>query len=148
MYHYLSCGLDNIYLLNGYEVHETEDGPTYGIHNFDALHRAIALGLVNKPAPLNGKEFRFLRVELDLSQKAIADLFGYTDQTVANWEKGKTEIQVLADATIRQYYRESIGEPSELGELLKKLSDLDRRVHELQFQLEETQNGWRLRDCA
>jgi putative transcriptional regulator len=147
MYHYKSCGLDNIYLVNGFDVHETADGKTYGIHNFDELHKAIAIGIAKKAAPLTGKEFRFLRVELDLSQKSMGDLMEKSEQTIANWEKGNRRISRLADAAIRNLYLDSIGE-GEIGGLLKKLAQLDRRIHEYQLQLEETKEGWKLKECA
>jgi transcriptional regulator with XRE-family HTH domain len=94
------------------------------------LHAAIAEVIVNKSAPLTGKEFRFLRIELDFSQKAIGDLMDYSDQQIANWEKGKGDIPVLADAAMRNFYRESVG-GSMISGLLNKLKDLDRQIHEL-----------------
>ena len=32
-YHYTACGLDNIYLFNGYELHQTEDGDGVSIRD-------------------------------------------------------------------------------------------------------------------
>lgn len=142
MYHYTECGLDNIWLKNGYEELPTETGSAYSVHNIDGLHETIALGLIRKQAPLTGKEFRFLRIELDLSQKALGDLLGKTDQQIANWEKGKNDIPVMADALIRQYCSEKMHKDSKLSELLDALKDLDRRLHELRFALEETAVGW------
>jgi putative transcriptional regulator len=40
-YHYTECGLDNIYLLNGFDPVETPRGKGVTIRNIDGLHRAI-----------------------------------------------------------------------------------------------------------
>jgi putative transcriptional regulator len=104
MYHYSACGLDNIYLKNGYQQKETPSGATTAIHDMDGLHKAIAKGLVAKEACLTPKEFRFLRGELDLSQKMLGVLFDKTDQMIAKWEKAETKIPLLADKAIRDLY--------------------------------------------
>ena len=147
MFHYTASGLDNIWLKNGYQLYTTGDGTGFSIHDLDNLHKAIAIGIAEKSAPMTGKEFRFLRVELDLSQKAIGDLMDKSDQMIANWEKGNNEIPVLADAAMRNLYLESIG-CSPISGLLNKLKDLDREIHELKLELEETQDGWKLQQCA
>ena len=147
MYHYTSCGLYNIHLKNGFDIQEGPEGKGVAIHDIDALHLVIAKGIVNKPALLSGKEFRFLRIEMDLSQRAVGDLMAKSDQMVANWEKGNNDIPVLADKAIRDLYMESVGE-SHVTNLLSKLKDLDRQIHEIKFQLSETANGWQLEQCA
>lgn len=147
MYHFKECGLDNIYLRNGYEEVKTTEGAAVGIHALDELMRVIAEGIANKRGHLSGKELRFLRVEMDLSQKALGELMGKSDQSVAKWEKGEVPIPVLADKAIRDLYLESIGKGPMAG-LLKDLSQLDRQYHELKCELEETGLGWQLRQCA
>lgn len=135
MYHYNSCGLDNIFLVNGYEIIETADGNGVSIQDIDGLHKAIASALVNSDILLTGKEFRFLRVEMDLSQKAIGGLMGVTDQAIAKWEKGEIQLPVLADKAIRDHYSESIGGGTIAG-LLEKLSKIDRDFHQAKIELE------------
>lgn len=150
MYHYTECGLDNVWLKNGYQQWESKDGLACAVHDVDALHKVIANSVVSQDAPLTGKELRFLRIELDLSQKSLGQVLGRSEPQVANWEKGKTDVPVLVDASVRQLYNESRNSESRLSDLLKKLSVLDRRLHELQIALEETDEGWRyeLRHCA
>ncbi len=147
MYHYKGCGLNNVYLRNGYVEKETPSGKAVSIRDIDGLHKAIARDLVLNEYPLTGREFRFLRIELDLSQKALGALFEKTDQVIANWEKGKTNIPVLADKAIRDLYMENIGE-SPVTRLLERFSQIDRRVCELKLQLEETPNGWATLEVA
>ncbi|MCW7556502.1 hypothetical protein NX722_28470 [Endozoicomonas gorgoniicola] len=141
MYHYTACGLDNIYLKNGYQKNSSPSGEGISIHDMDGLHMAIAKGLVNMEAPLQAKEFRFLRIELDLSQKALGNLLDKSDQIIAMWEKGTQAIPVLADKAIRDLYMESIGEGAVAG-ILNKLAELDRQYHELVLNLVETGEGW------
>jgi len=147
MIKYTGCGLENIYLKNGYIKHSTEEGDGISVYDMDALHRVIAKGIVEKPAPLSGKEFRFLRIEMDLSQKAMGDLMDKSDQMIAKWEKGENDIPVLADAAIRNLYMEDIGESPLVG-LLKKLKDLDRQYHEAIFELEERESIWLCANCG
>ena len=147
MYRYISCGLDNIFLKNGSTTPEGPEGKGIAIHDIDSLHQVIAKGIVDQQAPISGKEFRFLRIEIDLSQKAVGDLMDKSDQMIANWEKGKNAIPVLADKAIRDLYMESIGE-SHIADILTKLKNLDRQIHEIEFQLLETEDGWTLDQCA
>jgi len=90
-HHFKTVGLPNIYLLNGFSF---ADDPDYGrmvrFINLDGLHRAIGLYLIEK-SELSGAEFRFLRKQLNLTQSQLGEQMSVTDQTVANYEKGKTD---------------------------------------------------------
>lgn len=147
MYHYTACGLDNIYLRNGFVIKETPSGTTVSIHNLDGLHKAIANNIITKDSPINGKEFKFLRIEMDLSQSAIGALMEKSDQTIAKWEKGEIPVPRLADTAIRNLYSES-AEKGPIQGLLTKLKDLDRKYHETMIQLEEAEGGWHIADAA
>ncbi len=141
MHHYTECGLDNVYLSNGFKITESASGTGISVHDLDGLYVVIGKSLEAKSSPLSPKEFRFLRVELDLSQKAVAGLMEKSDQTIAKWEKGDVKIPILADKAIRDLYMESIGEGHTAG-LLKKLASVDRKLHELIIRIEETDCGW------
>lgn len=124
-YQYLESGLDNVYLLDGFEFHHDPSGRTVTIHDVDGLHEAIARELIGKRQRLTGKEFRFLRTELLLSQAALAHALGVRELTVARWEKGQTEIPVATEAALRQWYGESVGEHPGMRELLGLIADLE-----------------------
>jgi putative transcriptional regulator len=143
MYHFIESGLDNIYLKNGFKEIDTHEGKAVSIVDIDNLHKAIAQCIIRKDEPLLGKEFRFLRIEMDLSQKAIGQLMEKTDQTIAIWEKGQEPVPALADKAIRDLYSESIGEGTIAG-LLQKLSEADRRLHEIKLEIElrEQDSSW------
>ena len=103
-HHLKGIGLPNVYLLNGLTVENDLDyGKLVTIEDLDALHRAIGLKIIGKPAPLSGDELRFLRKQLGLSQSDLAARLGISDQTLANYEKGKTEAGP-ADLMIRIVY--------------------------------------------
>ncbi len=87
MYHYQECGLDNVWLSNGYTLKETAYGKAVSIEQVDALHKLLADELVKKPGRLTGKELRFLRVHLALSQAALGQAQGVSEQNVSLWER-------------------------------------------------------------
>lgn len=104
MYRYRECGLANVWLKNGYRQIETPYGRAVEIEHVEELHRAIARNLLRRPR-LTGREFRFLRRELNLSQAALAGMLGNSAQSVALWEKGRGAPK-WADRLIRALYRE------------------------------------------
>ena len=63
-YHYTQCGLDNVWLENGYSRKTTSYGTAVSVEDVDGLHKLLASKLVEKTSALAGKEFRFLRVQL------------------------------------------------------------------------------------
>jgi len=102
-YPYREIGLGNIVLLNGVSTTQTPYGPMTHIESIHGLHRAIGLGIAEKSEPMTGSEFRFLRKQLGLTQAALAARMHVTDQTIANYEKGKTGLGP-ADPFMRALY--------------------------------------------
>lgn len=140
-YHYRECGLENIWLLNGYELHNTEYGNGVSFQDPEGLDAAIALSLTEKPARLSGKEFRFLRIMLDMSQKGVGEYFGKDAQTVALWEKRDT-INEDADFLIRHIYRQAaIDKSDSYVDMVNRLNHLDRQEN-LQMAFQKTTQGW------
>jgi hypothetical protein len=63
--HYTACGLDNVYLRNGFK-RETIDGEEYvSIEDLDGLWKAIGLHLVTTRKALTPKEIKFLRQQME-----------------------------------------------------------------------------------
>lgn len=87
IYHYTECGLNNQYLLNGYEDIDTDYGPSVLIHNVEGLHYSIARSIVEAQPHITGREFKFVRKQMGLTQQKVAKIFGCDVQTVARWEK-------------------------------------------------------------
>ena len=141
IYQYRECGLDNVYLVNGFTVKETKHGEAVTIHDMDGLHRVIGSYLVRERKTLNGPEVRFLRHELGLSQKTLGELLDKSGQTIARWEKGKCNVDGPADRLLRFLYELQTGGRRSVKKLLQQLADMDNHVDE-SVQFEETGKGW------
>jgi DNA-binding transcriptional regulator YiaG len=140
LYHYLESGLRNIWLANGFTVHETEYGNALSIDDVTGLHRVIAKRLIENKPHLTGSEFRFLRKELGLSQAKLGELWGYDAQTVALWEK-RGRVPVIADRFIRIYYREVAEGNAKIVEMIEHLKDMDLR-EDSRLVFEEKRGRW------
>src|SRR5262249_10238492 len=141
-YRYTLCGLDNVYLLNGYQIHDTPYGAGVSIVDVDGLHRAIAHELISHTRALGGREVRFLRKELELSQAGLAHLMEVTPQTVARWEKGQTVVPGPVDRLIRLLYVDHIGGNPEVRKLLDHIGEIDLPTRR-QRVFEDSSEGWR-----
>ncbi|GLQ15871.1 helix-turn-helix domain-containing protein [Maritalea porphyrae] len=91
-YHYKECGLENIYLSNGFIFDEFEGEQVVAVKDIDALHEAIGLHIVLERKVPSGKELRFLRAELDMTQAELATMLNVSSQSVARWEKEECEV--------------------------------------------------------
>lgn len=124
-YHYTESGLDDVYLLSGYEVHHTPEGEGVSVKDVDGLHRVIGEHLATHKKVLSGKEIRFLRKLMDLTQSELGKLLGVSDQQVARYEKGESEMPGAADGLLRALYLQSIGNEVQLRALLSALEEFD-----------------------
>lgn len=100
MYHYTQCGLDNVWLENGYVLKSTPYGKAAAVHDVNGLHALLAAKLVEKHGPLTGKEFRFLRAWLSMTQEALAQLMGVTEGALSLWER-KDAVPSLNEKMLR-----------------------------------------------
>ena len=146
-YHYTACGLDNIYLFNGYELHQTEDGEGVSIRDLAGLHHAIGRSLAEYKKLLSPKELKWFRKQMDLTQSELANLLGYSSQSVARWEKGETQITGAAERIIRMLYIDQVEAGISVREVLKVLDDLDD-VDEARSTFEVTDDGWRFSQAS
>jgi putative transcriptional regulator len=148
-YHYTECGLDNIYLVNGFDYVESPRGRGVVIKNRDGLDQAIGRYLIWEKKKLHGKELLFLRHQLDMTQKLVADLLGVDVQTVARWEKG-AEPSGPAQRLMRVLYQEKIDKNPDIMRLLEELSELDELIHgdDETLEFEDTDEGWQTLDVV
>ncbi|MFT3907227.1 MAG: helix-turn-helix domain-containing protein [Steroidobacteraceae bacterium] len=140
--HYTGCGLDDVYLCSGYELIPAEDGDDLVIQDIDGLHRAIGEFLARHKKGLSGKEFRFLRKQMNLTQSELATLMGSTDQAVARWEKAKSRIPGSSETLIRVMYLGHVEKEFHLHEVLRDLRSADAPVIDRQL-FTETEDGWK-----
>src|SRR6516162_999531 len=86
-YHLKAVGLPNVYLLNGVSFEKDDEyGDVAHIENIKGLHVAIGLYIVEKPGLMTGKEFRFLRKQMGLTQEGLGQKLQLSAQTIANYE--------------------------------------------------------------
>jgi DNA-binding transcriptional regulator YiaG len=129
--HYTACGLDDVFLVNGFK-RETIDGEEFiTIENLDGLWKAIGFHLVTKRKVLSPKEIKFLRDHMGLTQAQLGARLRVTDQTVARWEKGETKlIPGPADLMLRVFFLASECAQPEGIKVLQKLLELCERIVE------------------
>lgn len=122
-YHYTECGLDNVIIL--VDSVEADDGETVVvIPALLQLHQCIAEMVINSDGILNGKEIRFLRTEMGMTQAELAEIMHRDSQTIARWEKNESAIDAGHDLMLRQVAAEkldiSFGEDKTIIELSRE----------------------------
>jgi len=144
-YQYRESGLDNVWLESGVTV---EIHPNYGelvsIKNVRELHRAIGLWLIMQPRTLTGAEFRFLRTELDMSQRVLGHLLGVSEQAMAKWEKARAKAVAnrAAERLLRIVYYQWVEGKSEFSTLLDRVTKLDAELAEAELHMKNAGDGW------
>ena len=99
--HYTDCGLDNVWLASGYKIKNTKYGRAVAVIDIDSLHKLLANNLIEKKGILTGKEFKFLRVQLSLTQRGLGTLLGgVSENAVSLWER-KDSVPAIHDHWLR-----------------------------------------------
>jgi DNA-binding transcriptional regulator YiaG len=118
-YHFKGSGLPNVYLLNGVKIERHADyGELVTIDHLPDLFMAIAFNLSRKPDRLTGAEMRFLRKRMEMTQADLAKELWVGEQTVANYEKGKTEVGP-ADRALRFLFLAHVADDADVAEELR-----------------------------
>lgn len=100
-YRYTECGLDNVIIAGVSFVSDDAGDAVVKIPNVNGLHRAIATGIVTRKTMMNGREMRFLRSEMGMTQAELAAMIHREPLTISRWERGETEIDANAETLIR-----------------------------------------------
>ena len=107
-YRYTECGLDNV-IIDGLDPIVDDDGDiVHSIPRIAGLHRVIARVIVDHAKGISGKELRFLRTELGMTQAELAKMVHREHLTVGRWEH--------ASAKRRSTYARSISRSPEIPE--------------------------------
>ena len=146
-YHYTMCGLDDVYLINGVHDVSTAYGPSVIIHDIDGLHQAIAQDLARNKKALNGKEMRFLRKQMDLTQLELSYLLSVSDQSIARWEKGEVDVSGPAELSMRALYLSHDEGKIDAVALAKHIKELSETEPQSRL-FEDGCEGWRLAEAA
>jgi DNA-binding transcriptional regulator YiaG len=145
MYQYKESGLDNVFLEDGYHIHKTPYGKGVSIQDTEGLHKAIGRWLISLPKPLNGAELRFLRLEMEATQRDLAAIIGTSEQTLRLWEKHRRKaLPGSADRLLRAIYSEYAGGDGSVRRMLDRLAQLNQ-VERVKVQFHETSRGWKPR---
>ncbi|MCZ7857079.1 helix-turn-helix domain-containing protein [Agrobacterium salinitolerans] len=140
--HYTGCGLDDVYLASGYDRYETPYGNGVSIKNLENLHKQIGLYLIKYRKVLSGKEIRFLRHQMDLTQSELARFFGCNVQQVARYEKDQNKLTGPADRLLRLLYEEHSRESGSVREILEFIDSMDDLTSD-QIVFEDVDGQWR-----
>jgi DNA-binding transcriptional regulator YiaG len=118
-YRFTASGLPNVYLLSGVRIErDTDYGELVTIDHLPDLFMAIAFSLVRKPERLTGAEMRFLRKRMGATQSDLAKELWVSEQTVANYEKGKTDAGP-ADRALRFLFLADVVDDTGMAEDLR-----------------------------
>jgi putative transcriptional regulator len=143
-YHYTESGLDNVWLENGFKIETHKNyGELISITNPRGLHEFIGRWLVSQPRTLSGAEFRFLRTELDMSQRTLADVVGTNEQSIAKWEKARSKdvSNKAAERLLRLAYINYLDGKPEFSAVIDRITQLDAEIAELELRMKKADNG-------
>lgn len=108
-YRYTECGLDNV-IIEGMEVVIDDAGEeTYTIPYINELHRIIAHAIIVHEHGISGKELRFLRTEMGITQEEMATLLHAGRVSVSRWERGESPMDSQTEFMIRVLAAEKLG---------------------------------------
>lgn len=100
-YRYTECGLDNV-IIHGAELVIDDNGEeVVSIPNINGLHKAISESILMRQTSMSGKELRFIRTEMGLTQAELADIVHREPLSVSRWERGENPIDHNAQVLIR-----------------------------------------------
>ena len=139
--HFTACGLDNVFLGSGYDVVNTPEGRGVRIPNLDELHCAIGEFLAVHKKTLIGKELRYLRKHMNLTQAELGHLIGLSSQQVARWEKDQCEISGAAESLLRVLFMEHLRKDISVRGLLLELNECDGSAEDKTMFI-ATEKGW------
>ena len=106
------------------------------------LHKAIGDWLVSRSQPLLGAELRFLRIEMELTQRNLAAMLGVEEQAVRRWEKTRAKpLAGPADRLVRAIYSEWAGGDGSVRRMIARLAEFDQ-TEQARGRFVEGDGGW------
>jgi DNA-binding transcriptional regulator YiaG len=127
--HYTACGLDNVWLENGFMVKPSALGEVVSVQDADGLHHLLAMTLVQQPGLLTGKEFRFLRVQLGLSQEALGQLLDFSENAVSLWER-KDTVPLTCDHWLRMSVWAKLAGNTKVADALERIKTVQKLAYQ------------------
>ena len=142
MYHYTESGLGNVWLKNGFVMKSTPYGEGVSIQDVEGLHKLIGTLIARRPK-ITGKELRFLRKEMEMSQSALGALLGTSEQNISLWER-RGNIPKVSDRLVKIIYLEHVNPDGniKIRELIDRLNKEDARKED-RLEFEKRNSSWR-----
>jgi len=103
VYNYTESGLGNVFIEGVDFVTDDAGEECITIPNINGLHRAIASGIIRQRSGMTGREMRFLRTEIGLTQAELAIIVHREALAISRWERGEVPIDSNAEALIRLF---------------------------------------------
>ncbi len=128
-FQYTACGLDNVWLANGYKVKATRHGNAVAVNDVDGLHKLIAQTLIEKKGRLTGKEFRFLRTQLGVSQEALGAMLDFSENAVSLWER-KDTVPAACDQWLRMFVLAKLEGNAKLADAIARTQSVHKLVYQ------------------
>lgn len=101
-YRYTECGIDYVFIEGITTCVDDAGEEAVTIPHVAALHKAIATAIVTKRFSMTGKELRFLRTEMGMTQAELALIVNREPLAISRWERGEVaQIDQNAEAIIR-----------------------------------------------
>lgn len=140
MYHYTQCGLTNVWLSNGFKEKITPYGKGVSIEDADGLHRVLALALTEKQGRITGKELKFLRLVIGISQESLGKMLGAGEQSVSLWERtGK--VPQTTDSLTRLLVLEKLNGNVKVTDVIERINTVERICNQ-RIVARETRHKW------
>ena len=104
-YHYTESGVDYIWLIGILQFKCKKCDETYvEIPCINELHLLIGKNIVCKKELIVGSEVKFLRKEIGLKSKDMAEALSIKPETYSRWENGKQSLAAYHDKALRMIY--------------------------------------------
>jgi putative zinc finger/helix-turn-helix YgiT family protein len=132
-YHYVECGLSNIYLA-GVTAAVCKCGEEEVlIPQVEQLHRLIAGDVASREPRLLPEEIRFLRVYLGMSGKTFAAVMSVSPEAVSRWENGRTKMGLISEKLLRLLVISKAGPFDDYGQFELLATKTQKRTKERIF---------------
>jgi len=142
LFPYEGCGLDWVFLANGYTIHETPYGQGIAIQDADSLHKVVLREIITSPHPIRGQELRFIRSMLDLSQEGMGKIIGVQRLQVTRMEANrKKPITPSADRAVRMFFALQQHDRALADRILELLNEFDDQEHK-RTTFTPSDHGW------
>ena len=107
-YRYTESGLNNVIVKGAHILVDDAGERCVTIPNINGLHKAIASGIVYRHSTMTGKELRFLRSEMGMTQAELAAMVHREPLAISRWERAEIPIDSNAEALIRLHAIENL----------------------------------------